>query len=126
VIAESVLERLADKEGKVLTWEASYHDVVVNTLQGHEWDRVYQQPKRVGIRQEVTYPIFCREHENGIFSALEDNGFSFHKKQVALLAYRALCYKTWNPHVEKMLEFFFSNKDAETLLQNQRIFSLKT
>ncbi len=126
VIAESVLEQLADNEGKVLTWNVSDNDIVVNTLQGHEWDRVYKQPRRVGIRQEVTYPIFCSEHDNGIFAELEDTGFTFHPMQVALLAYRALCYKTWNPHLEKMLEFFLSNKDAETVLQHQRIFSLKT
>jgi hypothetical protein len=126
VIAESVLEQLADKEGKVLTWDVSDNDIVVNTLQGHTWDRVYKQPKRVGIRQEVTYPIFCREHDNGIFAALEDNGFTFQPKQVALLAYRALCYKTWNPYLEKKLEFFLSNKDAETIEQHQRLFSLKT
>ena len=126
VIAESVLELLADEEGKVLTWEASDNDIVENTLQGHEWERVYRKPRRVGIRQEVTYPIFCREHDNGIFAELEDTGFTFHPMQVALLAYRALCYKTWNPHLEEMLEFFLSNKDDETALQHQRIFSLRT
>ena len=125
VIAESVLEQLADNEGKVLTWNVSDNDIVVNTLQGHEWDRVYKQPRRVGIRQEVTYPIFCGEHDNGIFAELEDTGFTFHPMQVALLAYRALCYKTWNPHLEEMLEFFLSNKDEETVVQHQRIFSLK-
>jgi hypothetical protein len=86
LIAESVLEQLADEEGKVLTWEASDNDIVENTLQGYEWERVYKQPKRVGIRREVTYPIFCREHDNGIFTALEDNGFTFQKKQVQPLS----------------------------------------
>lgn len=126
IIAESTLELLADEEGKVLTWEATDNSVVVNTIQGHEWERIYQQPRRVGIRQEVTYPIFCQEHDNGIFAELENTGFTFHPMQVALLAYRALCFKTWNPHLEEMLEFFLSNKDAETALQLQRIFSLRT
>lgn len=126
VIARSALELLADEEGKVLTWEATDNSIVENTIQGHEWGRVYQQPRRVGIRQEVTYPIFCQEHDNGIFAELENTDFTFHPMQVALLAYRALCYKTWNPHLEEMLEFYLSNKDAETALQLQRIFSLRT
>lgn len=126
VIAKSFLEQLADNEGKVLTWDVPDNVIVVNTLQGHEWDHVYKQPRRVGIRQEVTYPIFCSKHDNSIFAELEDTGFTFHPTQVALLAYRALCYKTWNPHLEKMLEFFLSNKDTETVLQNQRTFQLKT
>jgi hypothetical protein len=126
VIAESILEQIADNEAKVLTWNPSDNDIAVGTMQGHEWEQVYKKPIRVGIRQETTYPIFCHEHDNGIFAELEDHDFSFSRQHVALLAYRALCYKTWNPKLEQKLEFLLSNKDADTKLQQERIFSIKT
>lgn len=126
VIAESVLEQIADKEEKVLTWQPHENNIVLNTIQGHEWDYIYKEPRRVGIGREATFPIFCGEHDNSIFAPLEDQGFDFQPQQVALLAYRALCYRTWNPHLEKKLEFFLSNQDPETVLQQQRLFSFKT
>jgi hypothetical protein len=125
VIAESVLKLLADKS-KVLTWERSDDEIIVNAIRRHEWDQVYKQPKSVGIETEVTYPIFCCEHDNDVFEALEKPGFSYEPHQVALLAYRALCYKTWNPNLEKKLGLFLSNKDDETVLRNFRLVSLKT
>ena len=70
VIAESVLKLLADN-GKVLTWERSDDEIIVNAIRRYEWDQVYKQPKSVGIETEVTYPIFCCEHDNDVFAALE-------------------------------------------------------
>jgi len=125
IIAESILERLANQEGKVLTWDPTDHDVIINAVHGHQWDDIYKQPKKVGIRQDVTYPIFCKEHDNDVFAALEDNGFHFQPHQVVLLAYRALCYKTWNPHLERKFEFLLSRKDAQTIREQERIFSFK-
>ena len=92
VIAESVLKLIADKS-KVLTWERSDEEILVNTIRGHEWDHIHKQPKSVGIETEVTYPIFCCQHDNDVFEVLEKPGFSYEPHQVALLAYRALCYK---------------------------------
>jgi len=126
IIPESVLELLADVEGKVLTWERSDEEIIVNTLRGHEWDHIYKQPKKVHIGKNVTYPIFCNEHDNDIFEALEKPGHTFEPQKMALLAYRALCYKSWNPHLEKKLEFVLSNQDPETTLQLERICSLKS
>jgi L-rhamnose mutarotase len=125
VIAESVLKLLAT-QGEVLTWERSEDEIVVDTIRGDAWDHIHKEPKRVGIKNNVTYPIFCDKHDNNIFEALEKPGFSYEPRQVALLAYRALCYKTWNPNLEKKLEFFLSNKDDETALQWSRMLSLKT
>ncbi|HYU74246.1 MAG TPA: hypothetical protein VEL31_16365, partial [Ktedonobacteraceae bacterium] len=48
VIAESVLKLLAD-QSKVLTWEHSEDEIIVNAIRGHEWEHVYKQPKSVGI-----------------------------------------------------------------------------
>lgn len=126
IIAESMLEQIADSEAKVMTWNPSANDIVKHVVRDHKWEQVYEKPIRVGIRQEATYPIFCNEHDNDIFAELEDHGFSFGRRAVALLAYRALCYKTWNPDLEQMLEFLLSNKDADTKLQQERIFSIKT
>lgn len=126
IIAESVLKRIADKEEKVMTWQPHENNVITNTLQGHQWDRIYNKPRKAGIGKEVTCPIFCDEHDNGIFAPLEDREFTFHREQVALLAYRALCYRTWNPHLEEKLEFFLSNQDHEAVLQQQRLFSFNT
>ena len=131
IIAESVLKLLAP-QGEVLTWERSEDEIVLSTIRGHAWDHIHKKPKQVSIKKGVTYPIFCDEHDGTIFEALENPEFAHRKpgwpyepRQVALLAYRALCYKTWNPNLEKKLEFFLSNKDDETALQWSRMLSLK-
>jgi hypothetical protein len=131
IIAESVLKLLAD-QGQVLTWERTEAEIVVSTVRGHAWDHIHQEPKRVSIKKGVTYPIFCDEHDSSIFEMLENPEFArgkakqpYEPRQVALLAYRALCYKTWNPHLEEKLEFYLSNKDDETALQWFRLLSLK-
>jgi hypothetical protein len=125
VITESVLKLLADKS-KVLTWEHSEDEIIVNAIHGHEWDHVYKQPKSVGIETEVTYPIFCSEHDNDVFKALEKPGFSYEPHQVALLGYRALCYKTWNPNLEQKLALFLSNEDDKIVKRHFRLLSLQT
>lgn len=79
----------------------------------------------VGIRSEVTYPMFCCTHDNDVFEALEKPDYSYEPEKIALLAYRALCYKTWNPHLNKKLELFLSNLDPETASQHERLYSLK-
>lgn len=131
IIAESVLKLLAD-QGEVLTWERSEEEIVLSSIRGHAWDHIHQEPKRVSIKKGVTYPIFCDEHDGPIFEALENPelahrkpGLPYEPRQVALLAYRALCYKTWNPHLEEKLEFYLSNRDDETTLQWFRLLSLK-
>src|SRR6266567_1055963 len=79
---------------------------------------------RDGIRKDVTYPIFCGEHDHKVFRALENPGFDSQSEQVLLLAYRALCYKTWNPHVKERLEFLFSFKENETVAEHERLFAM--
>src|SRR5438128_9422146 len=73
VIAESVLERLAHK-GKVLRWAPSDTDIVRNDSSDQELERIYDEPKLAGIREEVNYPLFCQPHDNQVFEPLERSG----------------------------------------------------
>ena len=52
--------------------------------------------------------MFCCTHDNDVFEALEKPDYSYEPEKIALLAYRALCYKTWNSHLNKKLELFLS------------------
>ncbi len=126
VIAEPILGLLKDAQGKVLTWEHTDEEILVNLIRGNTWNHIYQQPKRIGIGKDATYPIFCDTHDNDIFTPLEKPGYHSETEQVALLAYRALCYKTWNPHLGEKLEFELTNQDPKTALELRRIFSLNT
>ncbi len=123
VIAESVLERIAHN-GKVLTWNWYEEDIANSDRNDQGWERIYAEPKEAGIRKDVTYPIFCCMHDNDIFQALENPGFDSQPVQVVLLAYRALCYKTWNPHVKERLEFLLSFKENETLAEHEQSLAL--
>jgi hypothetical protein len=126
VISESILGLLQDAEGKVLTWERSDEEIFVNFIRGYSWDHIYQKPKRISIGKDATYPIFCNTHDNGIFAPLEKPGNYSEKEQAALLAYRALSYKTWNPHLGDKLEFELTHQDPETAQKLRRVFSLST
>jgi hypothetical protein len=122
VIAESVLERIAEK-GHVLTWDPEDADIAKNARLGLDQETVYQQPTCVGIRSDVTYPLFCDEHDGSFFRELEYRGFSCQIEQVALLAYRAACYKTWNARWEEKQEYLLSSKEPEIGMQYKRLFS---
>ena len=122
VIAESVLERIAEK-GHVLTWNPDDADIAKNARLGLEQEAVYHQPESVGIQSDVTYPLFCEEHDGPFFRELECSGFSERKEQVALLAYRALCYKTWNDRWEEKLEYLLSSRKPEVSMRYKRLLS---
>src|SRR5690348_2690267 len=71
IISESVLKLLAT-QGKVLTWEHSEDEIVLNTIRGHAWEHIHKEPKPASIKKDVTYPIFCKEHDRSIFEMLEN------------------------------------------------------
>lgn len=124
IIPESVLALLGDKQGKVLTWEYSDEEILINQIRGATWDQLFQQPKRIGIGKDTTYQIFCSSHDNGIFIPLEKPGDYNETERAALLGYRALCYKTWNPRLGEKLEFELANLTPEAAQEFRRLFSL--
>jgi len=126
VIPESILALLGNEQGKVLTWEYSDEEILINQIRGGTWDQLFQEPKRIGISRDATYPIFCSPHDNGIFIPLEKPGYDYEPEQAALLAYRALCYKTWNPRLGEKLEFELANLAPEAAQEFRRLFSLNT
>jgi hypothetical protein len=126
IIPESVLALLGDEQGKVLTWEYSDEEILINHIRGATWEQLFQQPKRRGISRDATYPIFCSSHDNGIFISLEKPGNYNESEQAALLAYRALCYKTWNPRLGEKLEFELATLTPEAAHEFRRLFSLTT
>src|SRR5260370_33502456 len=62
VIAESMLEQIADSEAKVMTWDLSVNDIVKHVVQVHKREQVYEQAIQDGIRRETTCAIFCQDH----------------------------------------------------------------
>jgi hypothetical protein len=124
IIPESVLALLGDEQGKVLTWEYSDEEILINHIRDATWDKLFQQPKRIGTGKDATYPIFCNSHDNGIFIPLEKPGNYNETEQATLLAYRALCYKTWNPRLGEKMEFELSNLTPESAQEFRRLFSL--
>ncbi len=126
VIPESVLALLRDEQGKVLTWEYSDEEVFIHQIRGGTWDQLFRKPKRIGTSRDATYPIFCSPHDNDIFMPLEKPGYDYEPEQAALLAYRALCSKTWNPHSGEKLDFQLASLDPQKAQEYRRFFSFNT
>lgn len=126
VIPESILRLLSDQQGKILTWEYSDEEILINLIRGKTWNQLFQEPKRIGVNKDATYPIFCETHDNSIFAPLEKPGYYYEPEQAALLAYRALCYKTWNPRLGDKLEFEIADQNPTIAQEYRRLFSLDT
>lgn len=99
VIARKVLKLVADNNSKVLTWtpNLSAWDMARSVDAGETLMQAYAKPISVGIREKlnVTSPLFCETHDGPVFAPLEHDEFSCSAEQVLLLAYRALCAKTF-------------------------------
>ena len=109
VIPESVL-RLFARDGKVLRWDQPDYGAIKRSVTGNQsWETVYAEPIEIGVG-ETKWPLFCHDHDDGAFAPLEKPKFAMAPKQpeqLALLAYRALCYTTYN-NQKRMIEEFFS------------------
>lgn len=100
VIPRSVLALIAEN-GKVYGWNPPFHSIVQNAQNDQERERLYDEPRLFGIDEDnfpIKFPLFCEEHDGPVFASLELDGFSNLPKQVALLAYRAVCYNSWHPN----------------------------
>jgi len=129
VIAESILDRF-DEQGMVFAWEPLNGKIARNAFLGHDQLEIYQQPRLVGIRRDVTYPLFCGDHDAKPFTELEQRGFSSQEekqqRQAVLQAYRTLCYKTWNARWDEKENYLLSSKEAEAALLYKRLFARQT
>ena len=85
------------QRGGGLTRIASRGHVYSLTRQGKRFDPSRWdpdgKPHRVGIREASTFRGFCAKHDNELFLPLERKPFEGALEQIALLAYRALCYE---------------------------------
>lgn len=99
IIARKVLKLVADNNSKVLTWNPnlSAWDMARSVDAGESLMQAYAEPISVGIRDKrnVTSPLFCEIHDGPMFAPLEHDEFFCTDEQVLLLAYRALCAKTF-------------------------------
>ncbi len=100
IIARKVLKLIADNNSSmVLTWNPnlSAWDMARSVDAGESLMQAYAEPISVGIRDKrnVASPLFCETHDGPVFAPLEHDEFSCTAEQVLLLAYRALCAKTF-------------------------------
>jgi hypothetical protein len=51
--------------------------------------------RKIGTRKASVFSGFCENHDNLLFSPLEDQSFIGSKKQACLLTYRALCHEVF-------------------------------
>ena len=50
-------------------------------------------PRTLGVRRASTFTGFCNRHDNILFEPIEKRPFNGEPAQIALLAYRAICYQ---------------------------------
>lgn len=48
-------------------------------------------PKKIGLNRASTFPGMCKQHDNKLFSPIDDQPLSFDHEQVGLYAYRSIC-----------------------------------
>ncbi|WP_226502680.1 hypothetical protein [Pseudomonas sp. MWU16-30317] len=48
-------------------------------------------PKKIGVNRASTFPGMCKQHDNKLFSPIDDRPLSIDPHQVALYAYRSIC-----------------------------------
>lgn len=48
-------------------------------------------PKKIGLNRASTFPGMCKQHDNKLFSPIDDRPMSFDYEQVSLYAYRSVC-----------------------------------
>lgn len=48
-------------------------------------------PKKIGVNRASTFPGMCKQHDNKLFSPIDDNPLAFNHQQVGLYAYRSIC-----------------------------------
>ncbi|AWM92342.1 hypothetical protein DJ564_16715 [Pseudomonas sp. 31-12] len=48
-------------------------------------------PKKIGVNRASTFPGMCKQHDNKLFSPIDDHPLAIDHHQVALYAYRSIC-----------------------------------
>lgn len=48
-------------------------------------------PKKIGVNRASTFPGMCKQHDNKLFSPIDDRPLAIDHHQVALYAYRSIC-----------------------------------
>ena len=99
-----------------------------NLFEQSRWE-LDSPPNKVGIREASTFRGFCGKHDNELFEPIEKEPFRGTEEQVALLAYRAICYellmKEFNLNLDNLLRDF--DKGQPVLFQriHQEAFNLR-
>lgn len=118
IVAEKTLRLIAEK-GHVLSWNKnlSLWNMARIMDAGLPLEQFDLEPTLVGIEdKKVTRPLFCDEHDNSIFAPLEKKEFSFHPEQICLLAYRALCSKTFSASPQETIFTAADQHNRQNLL----------
>lgn len=109
VIARKTL-RLIAENSKVLTWNMPHAPTMFKQFKaGKPMKDLTLVPKLVGINdiRNVTYPLFCHDHDDRIFAPIEKDEIASRSillaEQIVLLAYRALCSVTYNDTLTEAL-----------------------
>ena len=80
-----------------------------------------KNPELIGVRKASTFGGFCSPHDNELFSPIEKHPFTGESTQVALLAYRAICYELFMKKCDRSSSFLQRNFDKGTPLIYQRL-----
>ena len=91
-LAKSVFLKKLAESGHVYSYSPLFNR--------HGDDLSVVTPEKRGIGTASTFPGFCENHDNQLFSVVERERFENTPQQVFMLAYRALCYEL---HVKEFI-----------------------
>jgi hypothetical protein len=90
LLSRSWLEQIADSTHHIVQFRLTTEDRMnkPGCLKAH----------RVGINTATTFPAFCEQHDNDLFSCLETQTFSATREQLLALTYRSICCEACAKH----------------------------
>src|ERR1700730_15764365 len=90
-VQRAILEKHIAENGHVLQIKITAHVDPVGLL---------AKPEKIGLNKATTFSGFCSKHDAELFQPLESAAFDFEPKQMALLAYRAVCRELYTKDAE--------------------------
>ncbi len=107
-------------------WNPEEDMLVKNARSGEGVERIYDKLRERGVK-EVSWPLFCNPHDSSVFRPLEDEHREVKpdNERAALLAYRAICYKTHIPRTEELVKLLLSLESPEKATENMMLFATK-
>ena len=76
--------------------------IKLKSMYGLKWGEAPATFQKIGVKEALSYNIFCRQHDSNLFKEIEDGEVDYYKyRHCALFFYRSLCAETRLKEIER-------------------------